>query len=394
MPADEQKELKAERSGNNLTVALINPTSGERTAAEFVRSQLVANLGRANVFDLFPVGRPAVPEAKEFLSGLHPATVILAGGDGTVSLALDILDELRSTNRIPVASACVAVVPMGTGNDLSRTLGFGSGYVKPVVEPEKKFKRRLDQIAHAKRIKMDRWSLLLRKKPALSPTGVNEDGYSRRDSRADADDNDGATVGRKTMMNYFSIGFDAGIANEFSAFRNKHPRLCAQRSLNKLWYGCFACGSLCSSTALPRQQLQLHVDGTLVSLPSGAKALVVTNVTTYAGGAVLWEDHKGRFLAPDVGDGLLEVTALYGVWHAAGVKMGIRKARKVAQGARLRILVPAHLSMQVDGEPMEGVAPANEMIEVSITRLSTTLVMKCEGHHHHHHHDENDASEK
>lgn len=47
--------------------------------------------------------------------------IIVAGGDGTVSLALDAISELE--RKLPVA-----ILPLGTGNDLSRTLGWGSGH--------------------------------------------------------------------------------------------------------------------------------------------------------------------------------------------------------------------------------------------------------------------------
>ncbi|KAK6110830.1 Diacylglycerol kinase catalytic domain family protein [Brugia pahangi] len=43
--------------------------------------------------------------------------IIIADGDGTVSLSLDAINELQ--RKLPVA-----VLPLGTGNDLSRTLGW------------------------------------------------------------------------------------------------------------------------------------------------------------------------------------------------------------------------------------------------------------------------------
>ncbi|EKF32992.1 diacylglycerol kinase-like protein, putative [Trypanosoma cruzi marinkellei] len=377
MLTDNQNCPEMERPDKRVTVVLINTSSGERTAAEFVRKQLETHFGEEKVFDLFPSGEPAIPEAKKFLERHNPAVVIVAGGDGTVSLVLEITDGLRRTNMISTASAYVAVLPMGTGNDLSRTLGFGGGYVKPLLNPEKKFKRFLDRVAHAKGIKMDRWSVHLQKKSTLTATSAGEDVHSGTSSRTYGDDD--VYVVEKTMINYFSIGFDAAIVRQFSDFRNDHPTLCSQRSLNKLWYGCFGCGSMCKSIALPTRQMKLTVDGRCFAVPPGTKVLLVTNVKTYAGGAVFWKDERCRFAKPDVGDGLLEVMALYGVWHFAGVRMGIRKAMKVAQGNCIRIETPAYFAMQLDGEPMDGLACGEEMIDVSITLLSKTLVMTSEG---------------
>ncbi|EAN99355.1 putative diacylglycerol kinase-like protein [Trypanosoma cruzi] len=377
MLTDNQNCLEMKRSDKRVTVALINTRSGERTAAEFVRRQMETHLGEENVFYLFPSDKPAIPEAKKFLERHNPAVVIVAGGDGTVSLVLDITDGLRGTNMLSATSAYVAVLPMGTGNDLSRTLGFGGGYVKPLLNPEKKFKRFLDRVAHAKGIKMDRWSVQLQKKSTLTVASTGEDAHTGASSRTYGVDD--VHVVEKTMMNYFSIGFDATIVRQFGDFRNDHPTMCSRRSLNKLWYGCFGCGAMCNSVAFPRKQMKLTVDDKCVAIPPGTKALLVTNVKTYAGGAVFWKDNRCRFAKPDVGDGLLEVTALYGVWHLAGVRMGIRKAIKVAQGNCIRIETPAYFAMQLDGEPLDELACSEEMIDVSITLFSRTLVMTCEG---------------
>ena len=48
----------------------------------------------------------------------------VAGGDGTVGWVLGCLLELEKKDRRPVPP--VGVIPLGTGNDLSRTFGWVS----------------------------------------------------------------------------------------------------------------------------------------------------------------------------------------------------------------------------------------------------------------------------
>lgn len=58
-------------------------------------------------------------------------TLQVAGGDGTVGWVLGSLNELHRQGRGPVPP--VGVIPLGTGNDLSRSFGWVSFFFKTEI---------------------------------------------------------------------------------------------------------------------------------------------------------------------------------------------------------------------------------------------------------------------
>ncbi|CAD2218582.1 Diacylglycerol kinase catalytic domain/Diacylglycerol kinase accessory domain containing protein, putative [Angomonas deanei] len=371
--ADYPTDIEFVDSGCEKVIVLLNKNSGERAAADFVKKQLEKMLTEELVFDLFPVkGKgPVIEEAKEFIVKQKPDLIIVGGGDGTVSLALDITDALRKDGRIGSLECPVAILPMGTGNDLSRSLGFGGGYAKAAIDPEKKFKTLIGKLKNAIPCHVDRFKVDVYKVGPAGSAGFPTDGRGEGDM-----DNADKPVYSHNFINYFSVGFDADVAEKFGDFRNQNPKACSNRTMNKMWYGAFGCKAMVSSSSFPKKRVQLTVDGKEVKIPSGAKSVIVLNVLTFSGGVKLWSDSKEAFGPQLLDDKKAEVLSLNGVWHMIGAGTKTRTATKVSQGTTIELRLPADYTMQYDGEPLNAVGEHEEDILIKIQHVSQSLASR------------------
>lgn len=341
MPAISDVRLMTDRS---KVIAFVNPKSGERSSADFLRQELCRILHSDRVIDLstcFKDQTPATACIQRFAMG---GTVIVAGGDGTVSFAMDIVDQLDWSALGEANRPHITVIPMGTGNDLSRALLFGPGFSKDkcccacsqccrVASLDDT----VDFAVNAPKSTMDRW--------LLSVTAPSR-GHAAVDARK--------------MNNYFSIGFDAHIAKIFDSKRKAHPGCFNSRLMNKAWYGLFGCGALCGEPTL-ETSVKLFVRKTAaaseeeIPLPPGIKSLIVSNVDSFAGGVKLWKDSTNRFLPVAVNDGLLEVQGVFGSTHMGMMQIRLRNAEKIVQAADIRIETTQKHWMQWDGEALDAV---------------------------------------
>jgi diacylglycerol kinase (ATP) len=106
-------------------IAFVNPKSGSQTGAVLIR-KLTKYLKEDQIFDL-SMGGP-----KEGLlqhKDTKDLRVVICGGDGTVGWVLSAIDDIEFEKQ-----PGVAIIPLGTGNDLARTLGWGSGYTSESVQ--------------------------------------------------------------------------------------------------------------------------------------------------------------------------------------------------------------------------------------------------------------------
>lgn len=140
--------------------------------------------------------------------------VLACGGDGTVGWVLSVIDQIKMKPGPPVG-----VLPLGTGNDLARALGWGGVSWRPpdrllfwnfffalqgyTDEPISKI---LTNINHSDTVLLDRWCLDVETNQSAEQTNDGKD-----------------TLPLSVVNNYYSLGVDAHIALEFHEARGKFP---------------------------------------------------------------------------------------------------------------------------------------------------------------------------
>ena len=77
--------------------------------------------------------------------------ICVGGGDGSAAWVLSELEKLNLKEYQPPLS----IVPLGTGNDLSRALGWGTGFSLATGS----LTTILKQVHHAKTVYLDRWHI-------------------------------------------------------------------------------------------------------------------------------------------------------------------------------------------------------------------------------------------
>ncbi|NXJ44829.1 DGKE kinase, partial [Spizaetus tyrannus] len=321
------------RSGNNM---------GETLLGEF---KILLN--PVQVFDLSKIA-PAKALQLCTLLPCNTVRVLVCGGDGTVGWVLDAIDEMKIKGQeryIPQ----VAILPLGTGNDLSNTLGWGAGYAGEVP-----VEQILRNVMEADGIKLDRWKVQV----------TNKGYYNLRKPKV------------FTMNNYFSIGPDALMALNFHAHRQKTPSLFSSRIINKavyFFYGTKDC--LVQECKDLNKKVELELDGERIELPN-LEGIIVLNIGYWGGGCRLWEgmgDEPYPLARHD--DGLLEVVGVHGSFHCAQIQVKLANPVRLGQAHTVRlILKSSKMPMQVDGEPW-----AQGPCAVTITHKTRALMLYHSG---------------
>uniref|UniRef100_A0A7N8XUG1 Diacylglycerol kinase n=1 Tax=Mastacembelus armatus TaxID=205130 RepID=A0A7N8XUG1_9TELE len=304
-------------------LVFVNPKSGGNQGAK-VLQMFMWILNPRQVFDLSQGG---LREALELYRKVPNLRILACGGDGTVGWILSALDELQLNPQPPVA-----VLPLGTGNDLARTLNWGGGYTD---EPVSKV---LCHVEDGSVVQLDRWNLLVEKSAAQPEEGTQK-------------------LPLNVFNNYFSLGFDAHVTLEFHESREANPEKFNSRFRNKMFYA----GVSCDGTDLTPKIQELKF-----------QCIVFLNIPRYCAGTMPWGntgDHRD-FEPQRHDDGCIEVIG-FTMASLAALQVG-GHGERLHQCREVVLTTFKTVPVQVDGEPCR-LAPSTLRISL---RNQANMVQK------------------
>lgn len=322
-------------------IAFVNKGSGGNEGAavlEFLRNEL----GEENVFDIKADKGPARGLDERAMDPAYEVRVIVAGGDGTFSWVADAVEKRNLSN------VRLIVIPLGSGNDMSRALGWGKKFPgMPEVG------RYLKLIPNCKAHKLDVWRL----------NAVN-------DSSIVPVDDDGVEHGARPLVcNYLSLGADAFVELRFNQLRWESPEKYKSRLGNFKAHMMVGAKYMCTMKSkkihVAEHIESLLIDDKLIEIPPKLQAIIFLNIPSYGAGTQPWGFLRKEKQSSDVDKGLkvnnmfvddqqFEVIGLKSLSHFGAIKLFGGHGVRIAQGRRMKLkLKTPSTPFQVDGEPWE-----------------------------------------
>ncbi|KJE88393.1 diacylglycerol kinase kappa [Capsaspora owczarzaki ATCC 30864] len=147
--ADGEKQWKAVKPPGSCPLAVfVNTKSGGNQGVRVMR-RFKRLLNPAQIFDL---GKGGPIPGLMFFRQLDTFRVLICGGDGSIGWVLAEMDKLNIRVQ-------VGVLPIGTGNDLARVLGWGAS-----LDDDSDLANLIDEYERSHVTMLDRWSIQVKKK--------------------------------------------------------------------------------------------------------------------------------------------------------------------------------------------------------------------------------------
>ena len=351
-------------------VAFVNRLSGGQLGSK-VFDACKACKALASVHDLSSGGpRDALEALARDAATAAGCLLICFGGDGTFNWIASTVLAIRASS-FPRFKPDLVPVPLGTGNDLARVLGWGTTFPGFSAVPK--------VVGAAK----------------AAPRAPQLDLFSLRFAHASG------AAKMKSFQNYFSVGCDAEVARRFDAARSANPGRFTSQARNKAAYAALGASlALRGSVSLSKRVASLTVDGVRVVVPHSTKSLVCLSIPSFGAGTNPWgldkadmgcaaplvAAHSHRsFEHPCVDDGLIEVVALSGVLSTALMHnpVGLNRLRgygaaRLAQGAVVQITFLSEDAFRAANPHKEG-RPGVAEAEAEVKRVAAEKGKKKSG---------------
>lgn len=297
-------------------IAFCNSKSGGGRG-KVVLESLGVTIGKERVFDLVSDSSPPdILGRKQFVDEALSAEglrVLVCGGDGTMTWIMASVDAVRETQNLGEFEykVLVSMMPLGTGNDLARTFGWGGTFRPACTKPGW-----VKAVENADKVNLDRWLISVvptaehleeevivgtnipdifsvheyNSKPFKPTHSIVSRGLHHADTLTKlslanfqeqqdevvggsfSENGEGSeesfrasesivvSAGRKwrsldgTFSNYFSVGVDAAGAFAFHTARRANPKRFNSAVKNQLlyaWLGTLATGGMCCCEGPP-----------------------------------------------------------------------------------------------------------------------------------------------
>eukprot|EP00917_Polyrhabdina_sp_WS-2016_P024463 GHVP01052943.1.p1 GENE.GHVP01052943.1~~GHVP01052943.1.p1 ORF type:complete len:566 (+),score=95.49 GHVP01052943.1:1028-2725(+) len=420
IPNYRPEDMRRALSKKKPLLVFINTESGGHFGKELFK-KFNEHLNPLQIVDMKTEG--SCKRALEFFRPLAEGRVmriLVCGGDGSFKWVQNDLYEVYGSQTELMVPA--APMPIGTGNDLSRVLGWGSSFNGDVQEYLQKLRR---ATTHA----LDAWSAKF-----IS--------FDKKILRHDI------------FTNYLDLGVAAKISWQFHQLRNLNPQIFQSQFGNKLVYGEVGLRNWLRRNPLEfrKSGFRLSCDDAEVTFPDeDIQGIILINVPSFAGGPNLWpnthleeterrgkvrrsysqhqtatvksdstscspskrkfdksiprpsrskksrgsaEDtmsqtidtmsydrrqftsfrshklNRFKWLPQSYSDGIIEVVGVRNIYHLGQAQVGIQDPIKLCQGQRIKIEIPVPVPVQLDGEPIIA-EPC--FLEVSLCRRTFAL---------------------